>query len=630
MKKLFFFAMICCVAFMGCSKDKDLYEAPEATSSTVTTEEIEANVKSVFGVTFDANQDWSSTVKSSVRITANADLSDIVKLQILSGSPFGNGDGNGVVVLNEVQASEGETVELSYDAPSISTRLYAACVSKDGNCFIRSFAVGQESVTFAPAANARMTRSSSNPIFQMVNDLPQAPVLGELVTSYAKERSYPGFENDRLYTMSDEAESAQMLHIEAYNFDDDTKKDLNNIVFDYLPNKASNIEKIRGSSYYNESSYPLTTGDDPIIVEPIYKDDGGYDEVEYCHLYYYYFRDSDLEGKTEEEQVEFIKSLPKYRAFYLYPVVHFGGEDKGMTNKVLDKKMAFALIYWGEGEPVLGETVGSYKFPQGMRIGFMLRNSDNHKEHHGEMYCDGRLNKEVNKWGHLASSKLGDTDARMAWLTANNRMLLCCESGTDRDFNDLILEIEGGVDPLVVIPKTELASYTYCFEDTQLGDYDMNDVVIKAQRINATTVEYSIVACGAHDELYVKNINSGVIKDDVEVHELFGTTKDTFVNTEAGAQVFKAVTARKTVAKTFSFLDPETQPYIYNKTKDLTVRISKKGEDPHGIMVPEDFKYPLETVCVKNAFLQFNSWGQNAINSTDWYLYPAEGRTFAK
>ena len=52
------------------------------------------------------------------------------------------------------------------------------------------------------------------------------------------------------------------------------------------------------------------------------------------------------------------------------------------------------------------------------------------------------------------------------------------------------------------------------------------------------------------------------------------------------------------------------------------------GEDPHGIMVPNDFHYPLEKVCIKDAYSEFNNWGQNPINSTDWYLTPNEGKVY--
>jgi hypothetical protein len=201
-------------------------------------------------------------------------------------------------------------------------------------------------------------------------------------------------------------------------------------------------------------------------------------------------------------------------------------------------------------------------------------------------------------------------------------MVLGCESGTDTDFNDLILEVEGGVEGIIVIPDTEYNVYTYCFEDTPLGDYDMNDIVIKAERTNETTVKYSIIACGAFDEIYVCNINSGAITDKAEVHSLFGVAQNTFVNTEASATKLSPITVTKTVDKSFSFLTEATQPFIYDQTIHHVVHLAKKGEDPHGIMIPYDFKYPQERICIKDAYTDFNSWGQNAILSTDWYLKP--------
>jgi hypothetical protein len=61
-----------------------------------------------------------------------------------------------------------------------------------------------------------------------------------------------------------------------------------------------------------------------------------------------------------------------------------------------------------------------------------------------------------------------------------------------------------------------------------------------------------------------------------------------------------------TVDKKFSFLDESKQPYIYDVTTGLTVKLSKKGEDPHGIMIPYDFRYPKEKICIKDAYDEFN------------------------
>jgi hypothetical protein len=113
-------------------------------------------------------------------------------------------------------------------------------------------------------------------------------------------------------------------------------------------------------------------------------------------------------------------------------------------------------------------------------------NTDNKKKQ-GELYCDGRLNYNINNWGNFKSSKLDSTEPRMAWMSVNKKMFLCIESGTDTDFNDLIVEVEGGIEPIEIIPdEPEYNFYTFCYEDHNLGDYDMNDVVLKGRRLNST------------------------------------------------------------------------------------------------------------------------------------------------
>ena len=284
-------------------------------------------------------------------------------------------------------------------------------------------------------------------------------------------------------------------------------------------------------------------------------------------------------------------------------------------------------MYFGDGKPSIG-TKGSFQFPKGYKIGFMVRAQTEYEngKKQGEVYGDGRLNSKINSFGNFKSSHLGADGPRAAWITLNKKMLMCWESGTDADFNDIIMEVEGGIEPFDSIPDFEPEVYTYCFEDTPVGDYDLNDVVIKAVRKSETTVEYSIIACGAFDELCVRNINCGVITDTAEVHRLFGKAPKQFINTSGSGEHCDPIVVTKTVAKSFSFLDPYTQPYIYDRTTDKIVYLSKKGQDPHGIMVPDDFQYPLERICVKDAYEQFNNWGRNPILSTRWYESPTTSR----
>ena len=249
---------------------------------------------------------------------------------------------------------------------------------------------------------------------------------------------------------------------------------------------------------------------------------------------------------------------------------------------------------------------------------------------HGELYLDGRLNTNINKKSPFSSSTAaknkdyagnGDDMPRAAWLTVNGRQLLCWESGTDADFNDLIIEVQGGVSKLTYTPKLSVGQiYTFCFEDTELGDYDLNDVVIKAKRIDDEQVQYELYACGAYDELYVKNVDSAW--ENTEIHALFGKEPKTYINTEASDKKKPSTTPikiTKKVSNTFTFLDSSCQPYIEDKTTGKIIKLAAKGQDPHGIMIPIDFKYPLEKVCIKDAYPNFNNWGQNSVTYKDWY-----------
>jgi hypothetical protein len=201
--------------------------------------------------------------------------------------------------------------------------------------------------------------------------------------------------------------------------------------------------------------------------------------------------------------------------------------------------------------------------------------------------------------------------------------MMCWESGTDRDFNDIIIEVEGGIEPISIIPELDNNYYTFCFEDRELGDYDMNDVVIKGRRIDNTHVEYSIIACGAEDRLQARNIGD---LSGIEIHALFGING--FINTVEGAEYVQPLATIVDVPSNFSFLNTGNQPYLYDVSTNKYVYLSRVGEDPHGIMIPYDFKYPLERVCIKDAYARFNSWGQNSVTGNDWYKFPIEGKTF--
>ena len=618
MKKIVLFALASLMLLAGCSRGVDLYQ------NKTSEEDINNNVKGVFGVDFASNQDWCTTTSGELTILADASVSKVqllVKVREVYDDVPSYVTRDAMKLLNEAEVKGQTTLKMSYDAPKENLGFYVAFITDKGNVYKK---VKGNTVSVEEPARTRTLSADY--------DLPSGEFrLAKAIESYANQRGW--VEGEMLYDFSDD--DYDRLKMTSPDYSDEFKTTFRDIVFDIFPNGRShrNIDLVKESNFFNDKIYPITTGDEPIIVTPVYKCDNptkyGY-EVWNSDLYYYYYKADAVNGMEDVEAANFFKSLPKYKA------IPFGKSFGQKEDDVIAKHGSFALLYFGDGTPEVGEngSVGSYMFPKGYKIGFMIRaktTADNNKKQ-GEVYGDGRLNGHINtdKEFNFSSSGLAANDPRAAWLNINKKMMLTWESGTDADFNDIILEIEGGIEDIIVPPPFVFPQvFTYCFEDTELGDYDMNDVVIKALRLNETTIEYRIVACGAHDELYVKNLNYGAISDSKEVHELFGTTPQNFVNTQNGDS-YTFVVGTRTVDKDFKLSEePDNEkPYIFNKTKNKNIYLSKAGQDPHGIMVACDFLYPLERICIKDAYLQFNNWGQNPINSTWWYMSPDQSKVY--
>lgn len=586
------FLMMTTLLLVGCLK----HEMPDYTKPQ---DKIDNNVVAVFGTHFDPDHDWCVTSSGEVKIVNIP--SDIDKVQLATFIEDTDTT-TSMLILNEATVGGESSISLTYDMPSDNFGLYAFFIS---NSSFKAVVVEDNVADFNGRAATRNTYTDYNiPI--------RTPIVDRDVTeSFASQRGWiPGQVLYEPYDMISHTMDAQ-------DYSDAYKSIFRAIIFSYFKNgrQYKNLPLIKNSGIYNDNAYPFTTGTEPIVISPVYKSDKAKqygNEIWNSDLYYYYYKESDAEGK---DIVEFLNSLPKYKVIRFNE--HFGETE----DDVISKRKAYPLVYWGDGTPEPGITKGSFIFPEGYKIGFMVRakTTADGKKKQGELYGDGRLNNKINYWGNFKSSGLGENEPRAGWITVNDRMLLCFESGTDSDFNDIIIEVEGGVKPIINIPEFEDNEYTFCFEDTQLGDYDMNDVVIKAKRLNETTVEYKVVACGAFDELLIMNINGNIINSNTEVHALFGLGLD-YINTKT--KNAEPIVEQITVQKSFSFLDESTQPYIYDITTDTTVKLSKKGEDPHGIMIPYDFKYPIERVCIKDAYFEFNSWGQNRITSTYWYKHP--------
>ena len=156
--------------------------------------------------------------------------------------------------------------------------------------------------------------------------------------------------------------------------------------------------------------------------------------------------------------------------------------------------------------------------------------------------------------------------------------------------------------------------YTFCFEDREKGDYDLNDIVVKAVRRDQNHVEYSLEPCHGADRVYLRNINGKKLNEKTEVHEIIKLYNN------AGEE--KPVTEIIEVDPSFTFKDLDKQIYIYNETMGTEIKLSKIGQDPHAIIVSSDFEYPKESISIKEAYPAFLNWAFDRTKNEDWYIFP--------
>lgn len=667
MKKLAIYSLLA-LSVVGCSKDKDLYQGEQSSPVEVDPSEIAANVEKVFGITFDPNQDWKMIKNEKVEITANAEETDyfkVARVQVLTANPFiPTAEAK---VLNEAKASHGQKVTLLLDVPNYLDTLYAACVSADGKYRVTPFPVGQKEVSFPQEAASRTTRAEVA--------LPRVTSEGrnsDNVNMLLKPNKSTNWNSNA--TREDQWENSgwadKFFDIEATiedvaDFTNDERNELYNVLTGIMPENTNNSEKVLQSEYLiNTANYFFADGSQkPITVTPVRC---GADLLGWESLYYYYYNPAQVEGMSDEARALFLKSLPKYKLLECADALV--GLDKGATpearvayaknhytnwRNTTRRSRTYTLAYFGDGEPTQG-TTGTYQFPRGYRIGLMFR-VDSVPERPTlvsqtatpvksavNFYADTLLNNEANlyaKWYYgwnsaerkTMNNYLGPNKSRAAIFSANGKAYIGFEDLVDKDYNDVIFEVNGGVS--LQEPKIEPENnvYTMAWEDTRLGDYDLNDVVIKAERVDNTHVLFSLEATGAWDELYLRNINGQKLNTTTEVHAIFGQTGDrTFINTVEDAQHVAPIKEVIEVPETFTFTDDQYLPYIYNKTKNNEVRIARQGEDPHGIIIPCDFRYPREYKCIKWPYAEFSKWGAKKVDETDWYLYPDLNLVYTK
>jgi hypothetical protein len=180
--------------------------------------------------------------------------------------------------------------------------------------------------------------------------------------------------------------------------------------------------------------------------------------------------------------------------------------------------------------------------------------------------------------------------------------------------------------------------YCYAFEDTKVGDYDMNDVVIKAQETANGKINLKVVACGATLNLNIRLYPAGTRSTNEvahydgspetltyngqdEVHLMLGAEAGAMVNTGSSA------TARPiTIQIDKGNYDPAHLPLAIFSAAQGEIRLAGSGQAPYGVIIPEDWSWPRERICITQAYNEaghrFADFAATVGTAEDWYKHP--------
>lgn len=194
----------------------------------------------------------------------------------------------------------------------------------------------------------------------------------------------------------------------------------------------------------------------------------------------------------------------------------------------------------------------------------------------------------------------------------------------------------GRIDPV------EPEVYTYAFEDTDDGDYDLNDVVLRVNEKpgDATKLIVTLVATGAdyNIETYINN-QVLTFNGETEVHKALlgeeGVMKHINTESTVGGRYAKADFVTCEIAKPADFNNDYSTLKVSIKVlnTEKTYAYPHTNTYPNAVMMPGKWKWPKEKVCITTAYSvgyetaadhSFGTWASEYphVNALDWYDNP--------
>jgi hypothetical protein len=199
--------------------------------------------------------------------------------------------------------------------------------------------------------------------------------------------------------------------------------------------------------------------------------------------------------------------------------------------------------------------------------------------------------------------------------------------------------------------------YTFAFEDTFMGDYDMNDAVLQVWE-DAENVYVKLCCTGASADLKAY-LGDDELFGGQELHAALGGTKGKFINTgdapangggktmTDGDSKFESrepvtISLSKSNLPTdfviadadFWILGPSGEIHVGDKTRHAAAAWNnsfqpkwQEGNAPYAVMIPESWAWPKEWTPVTDAYEEFQGFAADKNVNTEWYKTPTVGVT---
>lgn len=256
------------------------------------------------------------------------------------------------------------------------------------------------------------------------------------------------------------------------------------------------------------------------------------------------------------------------------------------------------------------------------------------------LYVNGTWSTEFNEWSVYGiiygKMQLISEDTAPVGIPSSD----CAGVG----YNVRLFKTTGGSSTTSVVADDEPLKipgepnvFTYAFEDTRNGDYDMNDVVIKVRELDDDKIELKLVALGAMYDLqlrlynydpsnvggnyYGKSYEPLTCNGYEELHDMLGAERGAMVNTDADANANPKEIIIDKNGNDYTKLRLALYVPAQYGNAEYEMRLSGAGEAPYGVIIPTDWQWPKERVNVMTAYPNLQQFIEG--NATiDWYSNP--------